>query len=66
MYHGKGDIPLPVWRKEMRRLYRLIKDNAGDVPLPEKQEFQPVVNEFQVRDFSEDLVPADAWQLSRY
>jgi hypothetical protein len=50
----------------MRRLYRLIKDNAGDVPLPEKQEFQPVVNEFQVRDFSEDLVPADAWQLSRY
>src|SRR5271165_2337775 len=54
MYHGKGDIPLNVWHKEMRRLYHMIRENAGDVQLPE------------VKEFPEDFVPANAWQLSRY
>jgi hypothetical protein len=63
MYHGKGEIPSQTWQREMRRLYFMIKQHAGDVPLRELQDFQPKVH----LDFSEeDLVPADAWQMSRY
>src|SRR6266446_4055712 len=29
MYHGKGDIPLNIWTKEMRRLYHMIRQNAS-------------------------------------
>jgi hypothetical protein len=54
MYHGKGDIPLNVWHKEMRRLYHIIRQNASDVKLPE------------VTEFSEDFVSANAWQLSKF
>lgn len=54
MYHGKGDIPMNLWRKEIRRLYHLIKQNASDVKLPE------------VAESSEDFVSANAWQLSKF
>jgi hypothetical protein len=54
MYHGKGDIPLIVWHKEMRRLYHMIRQNASDVKVPE------------VTEFSEDFVSANAWQLSKF
>jgi hypothetical protein len=68
MYHGKGEIPSQTWQREMRRLYYMIKQHAGDVPLPELQDFQPKVHlELVQEDYSEeDLVPADAWQMSRY
>jgi hypothetical protein len=54
MYHGKGDTPMNLWRKEIRRLYHLVKQNAADVQLPE------------VAEFSEDFVSANAWQLSKF
>jgi hypothetical protein len=54
VYHGKGDIPGSPWRKDIRRLYRLIKEHAGDVQLPE------------VKEVPEDLVPANAWEMSKY
>jgi hypothetical protein len=68
MYHGKGCLPMNFWRREMRRLYGLIKNNAGDVQLPGEQAYQQAVKEFQVKDFFEDqnLVPANAWQMSNY
>jgi hypothetical protein len=53
VYHGKGDIPGSPWRKDIRRLYRLIKEHAGDVQLPE------------VKEVPEDRVPANAWEMSK-
>jgi hypothetical protein len=55
MYHGRGDTPHNVWAKEMRRLYHLINQHAGDVPLPEVQDFQPKVHLELLQDFSRSL-----------
>jgi hypothetical protein len=60
MYHGKGDIPMNLWRKEMRRLYHLIRQHAGDVQLPELREYVPCVPQ---DDWN---VPQDAWKFSKY
>ena len=40
LYHGKGDIPNTLWRREIRRLYHNIKDNIGNMALPSVREFQ--------------------------
>jgi hypothetical protein len=68
MYHNRGSIPHNVWAKEMFRLYHRVKHHVGDVSPPEMQDFQPKVRlELLQEDFSqEELVPADAWQMSKY
>jgi hypothetical protein len=40
IYHGKGDIPNNQWRKEIRRLYRNIKEHIGNMTLPPLRNFQ--------------------------
>jgi hypothetical protein len=53
VYHGKGDIPMNLWRREIRPLCHLIKQHAGDVQLPELREYVPSVSQ-------------DAWEFSKY
>ena len=60
MYHGKGEMPNNQWRREIRRLYHLIKQNVGDVQLPELREYVPRVPQ---DDWN---VPQDAWKFSKY
>jgi hypothetical protein len=53
LYHGKGDIPLSQWRKEIRRLYHLIKKNSASLQLPPLREFHHEVG-------------SGAWMESKY
>jgi hypothetical protein len=43
LYHGKGEIPLSQWRKEIRRLYHIIRENSADLKLPQLREFHQEV-----------------------
>ena len=53
LYHGKGEIPLSQWRKEIRRLYHLIRENSADLKLPQLRE-------------SHQEVGSGAWRESKY
>jgi hypothetical protein len=53
LYHGKGDIPLRQWRKEIRRLYHMIRQNSTGLKLPQLREFHQEVGN-------------GAWKESKY
>jgi hypothetical protein len=53
LYHGKGEIPLSQWRKEIRRLCHLIRENSADLKLPQLRE-------------SHQEVGSGAWRESKY
>ena len=53
LYHGKGDISNKDWRREIRRLYHLIKQNSAGLKLPSLREFHQEVG-------------CGAWKESKY
>jgi hypothetical protein len=53
LYHGKGEIPHKDWRREIRRLYHMIKQKSTDLKLPQLREFHYEVG-------------SGAWKESKY
>jgi hypothetical protein len=54
LYHGRGAIPLGQWRKEIRRLYHIIRQHA-EVKLPQLEERE-----------LEESIPSNLWKFSKY
>jgi hypothetical protein len=56
LYHNMGDIPASQWRKEIRRLYHIIKQNSDGLKLPPLREFPQEVGSGAWKESKFDIV----------
>lgn len=38
LYHGCGDTPIKIWRKEIRKLFHVVTESCADLQLPPLKE----------------------------